>query len=40
MRVSLLGQCAPEVRLPLVEATDGARVQIKKAMQGAGIVST
>jgi 4-hydroxy-tetrahydrodipicolinate synthase len=35
--VSLLGFCSPEVRLPLVEATDAARAQIKKAMQGAGI---
>ncbi|HTC84821.1 MAG TPA: 4-hydroxy-tetrahydrodipicolinate synthase [Rhizomicrobium sp.] len=35
--VSLLGFCSPEVRLPLVEATDAARAQIKRAMQGAGI---
>jgi len=35
--VSLLGHCTPDVRLPLVEATDGARAQIKKAMQGAGL---
>jgi 4-hydroxy-tetrahydrodipicolinate synthase len=35
--VSLLGFCSLEVRLPLVEATDAARAQIKKAMQGAGI---
>ncbi len=35
--VSLLGFCAPEVRLPLVEATEGARAQIRRAMQGAGI---
>jgi 4-hydroxy-tetrahydrodipicolinate synthase len=34
---SLLGLCTPDVRLPLVEATDVARAQIKKAMQGAGI---
>lgn len=35
--VSLLGLCTPDVRLPLVEATDAARAQIKKAMQGAGL---
>lgn len=34
---SLLGLCTPDVRLPLVEATDAARAQIKKAMQGAGL---
>ena len=35
--VSLLGHCTPDVRLPLVEATEAARAQIKKAMQGAGL---
>jgi 4-hydroxy-tetrahydrodipicolinate synthase len=35
--VSLLGHCTPDVRLPLVEATDAARAQIKAAMQGAGL---
>src|ERR1700712_1224224 len=34
---SLLGLCTPDVRLPLVEATDAARDQVKKAMQGAGL---
>ena len=34
---SLLGLCTPDVRLPLVEATDAARAQVKKAMQGAGL---
>ena len=34
--VSLLGLCTPDVRLPLVEATDAARAQVKAAMQGAG----
>ena len=34
---SLLGLCAPAVRLPLAEATDGARERIKAAMIGAGI---
>ena len=37
--VSLLGHCTPDVRLPLVEATDTARAQVKKAMQGAGIIN-
>jgi 4-hydroxy-tetrahydrodipicolinate synthase len=36
--VSLLGRCTPEVRLPLVEATDAARTQVKTAMQGAGVI--
>ena len=35
--VSLLGRCLPGVRLPLVEATDAARAQVKAAMQGAGL---
>jgi len=34
---SLLGLCTPDVRLPLVEATNAARAQVKKAMQGAGL---
>jgi len=34
---SLLGLCTPDVRLPLVEASDGARVQVKAAMQAAGL---
>ena len=29
--------CGAEVRLPLVEATDAARAQVKSAMQGAGL---
>src|SRR5471032_586467 len=37
--VSLLGHCTPDVRLPLVEATEAARAQVKKAMQGAGIIN-
>jgi 4-hydroxy-tetrahydrodipicolinate synthase len=37
--VSLLGHCTPDMRLPLVEATDAARAQVKKAMQGAGIIN-
>jgi 4-hydroxy-tetrahydrodipicolinate synthase len=35
--VSLLGRCTPQVRLPLVEATDAARAQVKAAMLGAGL---
>jgi 4-hydroxy-tetrahydrodipicolinate synthase len=34
--VSLLGHCTPEVRLPLMEATDGARDKVRAAMQGLG----
>ena len=34
---SLLGHCTPEVRLPLVEATEAARAKIKAAMIGAGL---
>jgi 4-hydroxy-tetrahydrodipicolinate synthase len=34
---SLLGLCSADVRLPLVEASDGARAQVKAAMQGAGL---
>ena len=37
--VSLLGKCSDEVRLPLVEATDGARAQVKAAMQRAGLIN-
>ena len=34
---SLLGLCTPDVRLPLVEASESARVQVKAAMQAAGL---
>jgi 4-hydroxy-tetrahydrodipicolinate synthase len=34
---SLLGLCTPDVRLPLVEATDNARARVKDAMQIAGL---
>src|ERR1700754_4702815 len=37
--VSLLGRCTPDLRLPMVEASENARAQVKKAMQGAGIIS-
>ena len=35
--VSLLGRCTPEVRLPLVEASEAARVRVKEAMAFAGL---
>ena len=35
--VSLLGHCTPEVRLPLVEATDAARAKVREAMAHAGL---
>ncbi len=34
---SLLGLCSEAVRLPLVEASENARAQVKAAMQGAGL---
>jgi 4-hydroxy-tetrahydrodipicolinate synthase len=34
---SLLGLCTPDVRLPLVEASDSARTLVKAAMQHAGL---
>jgi 4-hydroxy-tetrahydrodipicolinate synthase len=36
---SLLGLCSEAVRLPLVEASDGARAQVKAAMQKAGLLN-
>jgi 4-hydroxy-tetrahydrodipicolinate synthase len=36
--VSLLGLCTPQVRLPLVEATDMARARVREAMAFAGVV--
>lgn len=36
--LSLLGLCAPEVRLPLVGLTDGTKARIKAAMEFAGIL--
>jgi 4-hydroxy-tetrahydrodipicolinate synthase len=36
---SLLGLCGEEVRLPLAEASESARAQVKKAMQAAGLVN-
>jgi 4-hydroxy-tetrahydrodipicolinate synthase len=37
--VSLLGKCAPDLRLPMIEPADAARVQIKKAMQDCGLIN-
>src|SRR4051812_6344562 len=37
--VSLLGRCTPDMRLPMVEASENARAQVKRAMQGAGIIN-
>jgi len=34
---SLLGLCSAEVRLPLVEASEGARATVKAAMKAAGL---
>jgi len=36
--LSLLGRCAPEVRLPLVGLTDATKARIKAAMQHAGLI--
>ena len=36
---SLLGLCGEEVRLPLAEASESARAQVKRAMQAAGLVN-
>src|SRR5689334_7741442 len=36
---SLLGLCNEAVRLPLAEASDAARVQVKAAMQRAGLIN-
>jgi 4-hydroxy-tetrahydrodipicolinate synthase len=37
--VSLLGRGSEEVRLPLAEASEAARAQVRHAMQGAGIIN-
>jgi 4-hydroxy-tetrahydrodipicolinate synthase len=36
--VSLLGFCAPDLRLPLVEASPATRVQVESAMRGANLL--
>ncbi len=38
--VSLLGLSADEVRLPIVAATEQARVRVRDAMAGAGLINT
>lgn len=35
---SLLGLCSPEVRLPVLELSDGARARVKAAMAHAGLI--
>ncbi len=35
---SLLGLCSPEVRLPVLELTDGAKARVKAAMAHAGLI--
>lgn len=37
--VSLLGKCAPDMRLPMVEPTDASKAAIKQAMQGVGLIN-
>jgi 4-hydroxy-tetrahydrodipicolinate synthase len=36
--VSLLGKCAADMRLPMVEPAEAARAQIRKAMQDVGLI--
>ena len=36
--VSLLGRCLPNVRLPLVELTDGAKKKVEAAVKGLGLI--
>ncbi len=36
---SLLGKCAPDVRLPLCEISESAKEKVKTAMEGAGLFS-
>ncbi|WP_050527866.1 4-hydroxy-tetrahydrodipicolinate synthase [Pseudorhodobacter aquimaris] len=37
--LSVLGRCSEEVRLPLVDLTDGAKARIKEAMRFAGLIN-
>jgi 4-hydroxy-tetrahydrodipicolinate synthase len=37
--VSLLGHCEPELRLPLVECTEGTKKQVRAAMVHAGLLN-
>lgn len=36
--LSLLGLCSPEVRLPLLEIPDAAKEQVRRAMEGCGLL--
>jgi hypothetical protein len=36
--LSLLGLCAAEVRLPLVECPDPVKAQVRAAMEGCGLL--
>ena len=37
--LSLMGHCSPEVRLPLVEASDEAKAKVRAALEGLGLTS-
>ncbi|MEO1240333.1 MAG: 4-hydroxy-tetrahydrodipicolinate synthase [Pseudomonadota bacterium] len=37
--LSLLGLCAPDVRLPLVEPSDASKAKVRAAMEGLGLLS-
>jgi 4-hydroxy-tetrahydrodipicolinate synthase len=37
--LSVLGLCAPDVRLPLVGLTDGTKDRIRAAMRHAGLIN-
>jgi 4-hydroxy-tetrahydrodipicolinate synthase len=37
--VSLLGKCAPDMRLPMVEPADASKAAIKQAMQDVGLIN-
>ena len=36
--LSLLGKCAPDVRLPVVEPDDAAKAQVREAMRGLDLI--
>ena len=36
--LSLMGKCAPDVRLPLVELSDGAKRRVEAALKGLGLI--
>ncbi len=35
---SLMGLCAPDVRLPLCEITEATKAKVREAMAGAGLI--